>query len=300
MLAYEDSSLKPPVFDYVAPDSEAAALEALAEHGYASKILAGGQSLIPLLNFRLAQPGILVDLNKLSELDYIRPTDDGGVAIGGLTRQRTVERSGLVAERAPLLAAAVPFVAHPQIRNRGTVGGSLAHADPSAELPVVAVASKARFTVRKKGAERTVEAPEFYLGLMATDLAPDEILVEMTLPPLPERTGVAFHEFARRHGDYALMGVAAVVTLDGSGGCKEANLVYLSAGEIPLAAPQACELLVAEGLSESSIASAAALASENEIEPTGDIHASEAYKRHLAAVLTRRALTEAWQGAATE
>ena len=289
--------MKPPVFDYVAPDSEEAALEALAEHGYSSKILAGGQSLIPLLNFRLAQPSILIDLNRISELDYIRPTDDGGLRIGALTRQSALERDPLVAERAPLLAETVPYVAHPQIRNRGTVGGSLAHADPAAELPVVAVASRARFRIRKRGAERTVEAGNFYLGLMTTDLAADEILVEMELPPPAPRTGTSFQEFSRRHGDFALMGVAAVITLDESGGCQEARLVYLSAGEIPLAAPRAAAVLLAQGLSESSIAEAATVAAEKEIEPFGDIHGSEAYKRHLAAVLTRRALEQAWSRA---
>ncbi|MDH3745177.1 MAG: xanthine dehydrogenase family protein subunit M [Acidobacteriota bacterium] len=285
--------MKPPVFDYVAPESLDGALDALAEHGYDAKILSGGQSLIPLLNFRLAQPGILIDLNRIGGLDEIRLDESGNLRIGGMTRVGTLEREPLVAEHAPLLFETVPSIAHPQIRNRGTVGGSLAHADPSGELPVIAVASGAQLTLRSPKGERTVAAEDFFVGLMTTDLAMDEILVEVSLPPLPPRTGTAFVEIARRLGDYAQAGVAAVVTLGDDDRVADARLVYLSAGDIPMQAPRAVELLRAEGVSEAVIEKAARLAAAEEIEPSDDIHASAAFKRHLATVVTKRALAVA-------
>ena len=289
--------MKPAPFQYLAPDSLDDALSALAEHGFDAKLLAGGQSLVPLLNFRLAQPAVLIDLNRLSELSYIREADGGGLRIGAMTRQRHLERDPLVAERAPLLAETVPHIAHPQIRNRGTVGGSIAHADPSGELPVVAVAVDARFRLQSSAGERWVEAADFFTGLMTTDLAPEEILTEIELPPLPPLTGWSFQEIARRHGDYAQVGLAAVVTLDEAGACRRARLIYLSVGEVPAVARQATAVLESNGLSAQTIAEAAAIAAEKDIEPTGDIHASADFKRHLARVLTVRALTEAHQRA---
>ncbi|MDX1501911.1 MAG: xanthine dehydrogenase family protein subunit M [Thermoanaerobaculia bacterium] len=284
--------MKPPPFDYVAPETVDEALEILGERGYDAKILAGGQSLIPLLNFRLAAPAVLVDVNRLSELAYIGETEKS-LRIGALTRVSQLERDPRVARLDPLLAAAVPHVAHPQIRNRGTVGGSLAHADPAAELPVLAVARRARLRIRSRDGERWADAGDFYQGLMTTDLAPEEMVVEMELPPLPGGSGWAFVEFARRHGDYALMGVAAILTPDGAGGCAEARLTYLSAGEVPVVAERAGALLADGSLSDEKLDEAAALAAAEEVRPSPDIHASEAYKRHLAKVLTRRALRQA-------
>ncbi len=291
--------MKPPPFEYVAPRTLDEALDVLAERGFDAKILAGGQSLVPILNFRLAAPAVLVDVNRIPGLDSVRETDAGGVAIGALVRQRRLERDPAVARRAPLVAETAPFIAHPQIRNRGTVGGSLAHADPAAELPAVALATRATFRVRKRDGERRVAAKDFYVSLMTTDLAPEEMLVEAELPPMPPRTDWAFKEFARRHGDYALAGVAALVSLDDGGACREARLVFLSAGDVPMEAAAAGALLAGEEISEKSIAEAAALAAEKEIEPSGDIHASADYKRHLAAVLARRALREAAERART-
>lgn len=282
--------MKPAPVDYAAPDSLDAALALLAEHGFDAKLLAGGQSLVPLLNFRLAQPGILIDLNRLAELDYVRESPGGGLLIGAMTRQRTLEGHPLVMERAPLLAEAVPLVAHPQIRNRGTVGGSLAHADPAAELPVVAVTLDARFRLQSTSGERWIAAREFYLSLMTTALEPEEMLVEVELPPLPERTGCAFLEQSRRHGDYATSGLAAVMSLEPDGRCKEARLVYLCAGDVPAVATEAAAGLVGSSLDDGAIRAAAELATSREIEPTTDIHASSDYKRHLARVLTERAL----------
>ncbi|HEX6386945.1 MAG TPA: FAD binding domain-containing protein, partial [Anaerolineae bacterium] len=238
--------MKPAPFDYIAPDSLDAALAAMNEYGYDAKLLAGGQSLVPMMNFRLAQPAVIVDLNGLSELDTIHHTDSGGLRLGAMVRQRRLERDSLVAEAAPLLHEAMPHVAHVQIRNRGTLGGSLAHADPAAELPVVIVALDGRVCLRRASGERWIAAREFFTGIFTTDLAAEEILVELELPPLPPGTGTAFMEMARRHGDYALAGVAAVVTLDEAGICRRARLVYLNAGEVPIAAEQAASLLVGQ------------------------------------------------------
>ncbi len=288
--------MKPAPVDYVAAGSLEEALALLAEHGADAKPLAGGQSLIPLLNFRLARPTVLVDLNGLGELDYVREGAGGGLSLGAMTRHTTLETDARVAAAAPLLHAAAGFIAHPQIRNRGTLGGTLAHADPAAELPVVSVALEARFRIVRAGGERWAPAAEFFVGLLTADLEPGELLVEVEVPPMPPGSGWSFHELARRSGDYAHAGVAAVLTR-GNGGCSRARLVYLSLGDGPMRARQAEQLLETQGVSESTIDEAAALAAANEIEPSGDIHASEAYKRHLARVLTRRALSEAWRRA---
>jgi carbon-monoxide dehydrogenase medium subunit len=285
--------MKPAPFDYVAPDSLAGALALLGEHGDDAKLLAGGQSLVPLLNFRLAKPSLLIDLNRLSDLDFVRRSDDGGLRIGALTRQRRLERDPLVAECAPLLHETVPFIAHPQIRNRGTVGGSLVHADPAAELPVAAVALEARFRLQRTDGERWVTAEDFFVGLLTTDLAPEEMLVEVEIPPSPARTGWCFMEIARRLGDYAQAGVAAAITLEEDGSCSRARLVYLSAGDVPVLASAAARILETEGLGEESIRAAADTVADTEVEPTDDIHATAAFKRHLFNVLTRRAVATA-------
>ncbi|HEV7783869.1 MAG TPA: xanthine dehydrogenase family protein subunit M [Thermoanaerobaculia bacterium] len=284
--------MKPAPFEYQAPSSLDAALDLLSHRGGDAKVLAGGQSLIPVMNFRLAEPALLVDINKLAELDFIRRGDDGGLRIGALTRQRRLERDALVAEAAPLLHETIPFIAHPQIRNRGTFGGSLAHADPAAELPAVAVALRARFRLRKAGGDRWVNASDFFGGLFTTSLKPDEILVEVAIPPSPERTGWSFLEIARRHGDYAQIGIAALVTLDDVGRCREARLVYLSAGDVPIEARQAAGLLAGQEISAAAI-SAAADQAAREIRPFSDLHATADFKRHLARVITGRALRKA-------
>lgn len=284
--------MKPAPFNYVAPTALEEALELMAEHGYDAKLLAGGQSLIPVMNFRLAQPTMLVDLNRVSGLDFVRQGGNGGLAIGSMARHSLLEHSEAVAALAPLLHEAIPHVAHPQIRNRGTAGGSLAHADPAAELPVIMVALRARLRLRRAGGERWVEATDFFQGLFTTALEPDEILVEIAIPPWPRGSGHAFVELARRHGDYAQAGVAAVVQLDDSGNCRQARLVYLNVGETPLAAAAAAEL-IGHVPSAELIAQVAAYAAQEEIHPTGDIHATAAYKRHLAAVLGRRAILQA-------
>jgi len=288
--------MKPAPFDYFTPATLNEALALLAEHGGEAKPLAGGQSLIPAMNFRLARPAVLVDLNGISELAYVRP-ESGGVAVGAMTRQRVVERSEVVARAAPLLAEALPSIAHPQIRNRGTVGGSIAHADPSAELPAVMLALEARFRAQGSTGERSIPAAEFFKGMLETALAPGELLIEIVLPPLPARSGTAFLEVARRHGDYALVGVAAIVTLDPRGRCKQARISLLSVGDGPVLATEAGKVLAGQTPSADLLRAAGDAAATHDIDPPSDIHATAAYRRRLAAVLTRRALGRAFERA---
>ncbi len=290
--------MKPAPFHFVAPDSLEAALEALQQHGGEAKVLAGGQSLIPAMNFRVMQPAVLVDLNRIKPLQFIRPTDEGGLRIGGMTRHSAVEHAIVVADRAPLLHETMPHIAHPQIRNRGTIGGSLAHADPAAELPVIAVALGARLKLERASGERWVEAQDFFQFLFTTDLQPDEVLTEIEIPPFPDDAGWAFIEFARRKGDYALAGVATWLRLDPEGRIREARLVFLNLGDIPVNATQAAEILQGER-PDASLFKTAAKTAAREIEPAGSVHASPDYQRHLARVLADRSLELAWQRAAS-
>ena len=288
--------MKPAPFEYFRPHSLAEALALLAEHGGDAKPLAGGQSLIPAMNFRLATPAVLVDLNGVGELSYIKE-DAGDVRIGGMTRQRTVERSALVSRRVPLIAETMPHIAHPAIRNRGTVGGSLAHADPAAELPAVMLALNARLMVTSQTGTREVEADGFFVGLFTTAVQTGELLTEIRIPPTPPRCGVAFQEISRRHGDFALVGVAAVVQLDEQGNCADARIALLSVGDRPMLAAEGRKALMGRPPSTESIAAAAEGAATKDIDPSGDIHASARYRRHLANVLTRRVLTRAYERA---
>jgi xanthine dehydrogenase iron-sulfur cluster and FAD-binding subunit A len=279
--------VKPPVFEYVAARSTEEALAELARHGEDAKLLAGGQSLMPILNMRLAAPRRLVDLNRVVELAYVEERD-GGVAIGAMTRQRAVEKSALVSRRVPLLAEAIPWVGHFQIRNRGTIGGSLAHADPAAELPAVAACLDARFTVRGPAGTRTLTADELYVTYLTTSLAPTEILTGTWWPAAPADTGYAWLELARRHGDYALVGVAAAVTLR-DGAVAEARLALTGVGGRPVRAREAERALASGPLSDAAL-DAAAAAVRRAIAPEGDIHATAEYRRHIAGVLVVRAL----------
>jgi carbon-monoxide dehydrogenase medium subunit len=285
--------MKPAAFEYLAPRSLPEALDFLHENGDEAKLLAGGQSLVPAMNFRVVQPTMLIDLNRVQELAYVQQDGDNALRIGAMTRERQLEFDPAIPAWAPLLAEAMPHVAHPQIRNRGTLGGSLVNADPAAELPVIMVALGARLKVRSTDGERWVAAREFFLGMFSTDLAPEEILVEVELPPTPLRTGWSFLEVAPRAGDYALMGVAALVTLDAGGSIQDARLVYLNAGDGPVVAERAAEALAGQAATEAAITEAAELASRDEIEPLGNIHATPEFQRHLAGVLTRRALQQA-------
>ncbi|MCY3994342.1 MAG: xanthine dehydrogenase family protein subunit M [Caldilineaceae bacterium] len=289
--------MKPAAFDYFAPGTVDEALGLLADYGGDAKPLAGGQSLVPTMNFRLAQPAVLVDLNGIEELFFIRE-DEGGLRCGAMTRQRSVERSALVQRISPLLHEAMPHIAHSQIRNRGTIGGSLAHADPAAELPVLAVALDARMYVRSVTDARWVAARDFYVGLFATAMLPEEMLVEVAFPTLPPGSGWAFEEVARQHGNYAMCGAAAVVGLDSQGVVERARLVFLSVGEGPVDAEQAAALLVGEFPTAAAIRAAADTAATQDIDPVGDIHAGPAFRRHLARVVAERVLTRACEKAA--
>jgi carbon-monoxide dehydrogenase medium subunit len=288
--------VKPPVFEYHRPRSLNDALALLGAHPGA-KPLAGGQSLIPAMNFRLAAPDALVDLNALPELTGIEETADGGLWIGAMTRHSAVELSAAVFMRAPLLAEAMPFIAHRPIRNRGTIGGSLAHADPAAELPAVMVALEARLVLASMRGGRVVPAAEFFTGLFATSLAEGELITAIEIPPAPARTGTAFLELARRHGDYALVGVTAVVTHGVEARVAGSRIVLFSVGEGPVRAAYA-EQSLAGTTGDATALRAAADAVQGDIDPSSDIHASSAYRRHLASVLTRRALTTAMARAA--
>ncbi len=285
--------MKPAPFEYYRPETLEECLHLMAEHGDQAKPLAGGQSLIPAMNFRLARPAVLVDINQIRELSHIEEKE-GELFLGGLARQRDVERSALVRHSAPLLYETMPFVAHLAIRNRGTVGGSLAHADPAAELPAVAVALGARLRARSLKSDRWIPADEFFTGLFSTALNADELLVEIAIPRVADRTGCAFEEVSRRHGDYALAGSAAVVTLDAEGRCKSGRVVLLSVGDRPVLAEHAGKILNGAVPTADVIQAAAEAAAHQDIDPPADIHASSVYRRHLAAVLTRRALGRAF------
>ena len=287
--------MKPATFEYLAPTSVEEALTLLQQYGPEAKVLAGGQSLVPAMNFRLAQPGVLIALDRIDSLSGIHATGDGGVRIGAMTRQRAVERSPMIASRVPLLAEAMPFVAHAPIRNRGTVGGSLAHADPAGELPAVMVALDARLRLRKLEQERWIQAGDFFLGLFTTALEPGELLVEIEIPPAGPGSGSAFLEVARRHGDYALAGLAGQVSVDGAGRCRVPRAVLFGVSEGPLKV-EAAGALVGEVPSPERIA-AVAEQLKLELDPPGDIHASPDYRRHLAGVLVRRGLTLAFDRA---
>jgi CO/xanthine dehydrogenase FAD-binding subunit len=283
--------LKPPPFDYHAPATVDEALGLLAEHGDAAKPLAGGQSLVPLLNFRLARPDHLVDLNGLRGLVGIRRVA-GALRIGAMTRHADLEASQIVREHWPLLTEALSFVAHAQIRNRGTAGGSVAHADAAAELPVALLALDAVVRARSVRGAREIRVRDLFVTHLTTTLEPDELLVEIEVPPQPPRTGHAFTEFARRHGDFALGGAAAVVTLAEDGACERAAVALLGAGPTPLSAPEAAAALTGRAIDD-ALAAAAAAGAVRDIAPTGDIHGSAEYRRDLIEVLVRRAIVTA-------
>jgi len=285
--------MKPPPFDYVKPSSIDEALIHLAEHGYDAKPLAGGQSLIPMMNFRLAQPGVLVDLNNIPELSFIRPDEQSGLRIGAMTRHYMVEHDPLVAERAPLVSEAMPHIATNQIRSRGTFGGSIAHADPSAELVAISVALDGRFQLRGQEGTREINARDFFLGMFTTQVEPEELLVEIALPPLPAHTGWALKEISRRPHDFALVGVAALVSLNGRDQINAARIVLFSVGDGPVIAQKAAEILRDQPATPDLFRAAAEIAGTQDVDPSSDIHASAAYRRQLVKVLTRQALETA-------
>jgi carbon-monoxide dehydrogenase medium subunit len=284
----------PAKFDYVRPGSLDEAVRALADGGDDAKIIAGGQSLVPMLNFRLLRPAILVDINRIAGLDVIKD-NESHIRIGALTRHYQLETSPIVARHLPVLSCAMTHVAHLAIRNRGTIGGSLSHADPAAELPMMALLLDAELHIASASGARTISARDFLLDTMTVDLSSAEILTEIVLPKLPPRTGWGFEEVARRHGDFALAAVAATLTV-ADGAIAQARIALTGVGPTALRAGDAERLLIGraldEGLTDRAIGAVRAA-----IRPETDLHASSDYRRHLAGVLAGRALAAAWRRA---
>ena len=285
--------MKPAPFSYVAPSTVSEVLETLSRYGEDCKLLAGGQSLIPMLGMRLHRPSVLIDLNQVSELSGIEQTD-GSVRVGSMARHSSVEQSPLVAEMVPLLSQAVPQIGHAAIRNRGTMGGSLVHNHPASELPAVAAALEAELTVQSLSGERTLKSEDFFTSYLETDLAENELLTSVYFPVLGANWRTKFLEFSRRVGDFALVGVAVAVRMDGDR-CAEGRIALTGVGGIPTRARAAEDLLrdtslnakVLEGVSE---------AVQGEVEPLSDFHGSSDYRRHLCGVLVQRALTSVSEG----
>jgi CO/xanthine dehydrogenase FAD-binding subunit len=283
--------VKPSRFEWVEAASLSEALQALSEFGEEGKVLAGGQSLVPLVNMRLAQPDVLIDINRVSELSFMREdTRDGtpGLVVGAMTRQNAVEEKTDLTNRMPLLQQAIAWVGHPQIRNRGTVGGSIAHADPAAELPLVFCALDGIATVQTTRGQRQICADQFFLYAMTSAIEPDELLTEVWLPFTAPNTGTAFCEVARRHGDFALVAAAVTLTIDGDA-ITGARIAVGGAGPIPFRASEAEELVVGRSPDADAWREAGRLVSEA-CDPTADIHADAEYRRDVASTLVFDAL----------
>jgi carbon-monoxide dehydrogenase medium subunit len=280
--------MKPPPFEYADPRSVEEALALLARHGDDAKILAGGQSLVPMLNFRLARPGVLVDVNRIPGLDGLREAE-GVLHAGALVRQRALERWS--AARAPLLAAALKLVGHAAIRTRGTVGGSIAHADPAAELPALLLCHEGAAVATSARGRRVIPAGDLFQGPLLTALAPDELVTETRWPLPGQSTGWGFHEVARRHGDFALVGAATLVTLE-RGRIASARIVVFGAGPTPVRASDAEKALAGQSPTTELLAEAGRAAA-GPLEASTDIHASAEYRRRVAATLVGRALADA-------
>ena len=283
--------MKPAQFEYDDPSTIEDALDLLARHGDDCKVLAGGQSLVPLMNFRLARPARLIDINGVESLSHIT-RDESGLVIGAMTRHTQIEHSAEVAERWPLLTEAIEWVGHSQIRNRGTIGGSVAHADPAAELPAAFAALDATFQLRSKRASRVLSWKDFFVSEFTTALAPDELVTAVRVPAQDPSTRTAFVEYARRHGDFALGGAAVTVKLDPDGRAENVTIALLSAGPAPIRAEAAERMLRGSKLDEPSIRAASAEAVKG-LHPTSDIHGSSEYRAALLQTMTERALTQA-------
>lgn len=283
--------MKPAAFDYFAPKGLEEALALLERYGDEGKILAGGQSLMPLLNMRLARPKAIIDINRIPGLSYIHQ-EDGQLRIGALTRHRMIEKSLLIQERCPLMAEAIRWVGHVEVRNRGTIGGSLVHADPAAELPAVVTALGGDVRLTGPERERTLGPEEFFLSFLTTAVEPGEILTEVRLPVWPGGTGYSFKEFNRRHGDFAIVAVAVLLLLNNKKECERGSIVLSGVGPTPVRAKRSEGLLKGEKVTREQMEKAGELAAE-ESDPPSDVHGSADFRRALVKVLTRRALEEA-------
>jgi carbon-monoxide dehydrogenase medium subunit len=283
--------MKTPPFEYHSPTEVDEVLDLLTEHGDEAKLLAGGQSLMPLLAMRLARPSHLIDLNRISGLDSIDDVGDR-VSFGTMVRERAAESSELVREKVPVLAAALPYIGHVAIRNRGTIGGSLAHGDASSELPAVALVTEAEMVLRSATGERTVSAADFFQGHFTTALNDEELLIEVSMPSTPARTGWSCIEIARRPGDFALVGAAAMIRLDGTGTIAEGRVALFGVADTARRMSGAESTLAGVRPSEEVLRAAAADAA-SDLHPASDVHGSGSFRRRLAEVVVRRALTAA-------
>ena len=283
--------MKPAKFDYYAPTTRDEVLELLGQHGYDAKVLAGGQSLMPMMNLRLARPAVVVDINRVEGLAGIA-SDAGGMTIGAMTRQRQIERSAEIGDKFPVISAAIPHIAHFQIRNRGTIGGSLAHSDPAAEIPALCVALDAEVTAASSSGERAIEASDLTIGPLTTSLEPDELLTQVRLPALDGEWRWGFREVCRRDGDFALVGAITLLRLDSGGVCQEARIAMFGVGDGPIRASEAEASLAGRAVDADARAEAAALVSAA-VDPGSDIHASAEYRKEVSGVMARRALEDA-------
>lgn len=288
--------MKPSAFDYHRAENLEHACELLASSGDDSKILAGGQTLIPMMNFRLARPKVLIDISNVTDRNHVAD-ETGGVRVRATSVQRFVEKSASVQARLPLLHCAIQHIAHFQIRNKGTVGGSIVNADPASELPAMSLALDAEFEIKSRGGGRTVPAEEFFVTYMTTALARDEILSSILFMEPPKRSGWGFHEVARRSGDFALVGSSAVITLDGAGKCTRARLALFGAASTPVRAKAAEEVLLGQ-VHSLDLLKQAARRIQDVIDPESDVHVTADYRRSVAEVLTVRALDDAFKRAA--
>ncbi|OMP67270.1 FAD binding domain-containing protein [Domibacillus epiphyticus] len=283
--------MKPPKFSYHRPGNYAEALDLLDQYGEDAKIMSGGQSLIPILNMRLSTPKHIIDLSRIDDLKGIRQ-EGNMIVIGGMTRHVEVENSDLIKKKCPLLFEAIRWVGHTQIRNRGTVGGSIAHADPSAELPCVLTALRGEIVIVSKEEEITVSPEEFFLSFLLTSLEPDQLIKEVRFPIIHESCGYAFEEVARRHGDFALVEAAAVIDVDETGRISEALIALGGANAVPFI-PEEVERFLIGKKPDETILKEAAVMQLDDLDPEGDIHGSGEYRRHLSGILLEKALCRA-------
>ncbi len=284
--------MKPCAFEYFSPQSVEETIELLDRYGDEAKIIAGGQSLVPMMNFRLARPEILIDINAIKELEYVK-TEGAELAIGALTRERDVEQSPLVIEKWPLLSKAISFIGHSAIRNRGTIGGSLVHADPSAEIPTSLCALNGKVKVVGPAGEKILQSDEFFLTYLTTSLEPSDLLVEVRIPALPKKMGWSFRELSRRSGDFAIVAVGILLFTEKAGVCREARISMGGVAPTPVRAEEAEALLSGQKITEKLIAEAAQQAAE-ETDTEPDYHASAEYRMDMARVFVKRGLQEAW------
>lgn len=290
--------MKPPKFDYVRPQTVDDAIAALVAAGSDGKIIAGGQSLVPMLNFRLLNPAVLIDINRIEELNYVEEQADGGLRIGSLTRHHVLETSPVVKRLFPVLNAAMAHVAHLAIRNRGTIGGSITHADPAAELPLMMVLLESRIGIASPRGRRVVEAEDFFLGSLTSAVEEDEIVTDIDVPALPEGAGWAFEEVARRSGDFALAAVGVILAVE-NGKIVQARVGVMGVGDTPMRMYDA-ETVLYDEVCDEGVITKAVEAVRSAVEPATDLHASADYRRHLVGNLVRRAVTTAWRRALGE